>query len=119
MDLLDADRLAPDLSRMARWTAWVSRLMYAAALHAESSQERSVLSGAAEDAELLGGKLHDATAGWLDDHEVAVLLAVYDLWDANHERHEQLAASIDPDGFRAWWTRSVGARPPRRGGTYA
>jgi hypothetical protein len=111
-------RIEPDLARMERWTAWVARLMGDAAVVAPTPADRAELAGAAEDAESLRRRLRRAGEGWLDERETTQLLMIYDLWDANHDRFEQLAELCDPEGFRSWWNRSVGARPPRYGGTF-
>jgi hypothetical protein len=99
---------------MERWTAWVIRLTAHAAAAATDPSVRDHLVGAKEDAESLRDALAGATSGWLDADQVAIVRSVYDLWDANHDRTERLAAVVDPVWHRRWRIRSASARPERR-----
>ncbi len=102
-----------DLAQMERWVAWVIRLMSHAATHADEAGPKARLEGAREDAESLREALAAAASGWLDEKQVDIVHSVYDLWDANHDRNERLAARVDPMWHRRWRMRSTGARPPR------
>ena len=101
----------PDLVQMERWTAWVARLLSRAVLRADDPTTREWLQGAKEDAESLREALAAATKGWLDAGQVAIVCSIYELWDANHDRTERLAAEVDPIGHEVWRLRSAGARP--------
>ena len=101
----------PDLAQMERWTAWVVRLASHAANEATDPSDRERLEGATEDAESLREALAAAASGWLDAGQIAIVRSVYDLWDANHDRTERLAAVVDPIWHRRWSIRSAGARP--------
>ena len=103
-----------DLAQMERWVSWVIRLMSHAAANATEASPRARLEGAREDAEALREALAAAASGWLDREQVAVVYSVYELWDANHDRNERLAALVDPPWHRRWRMRSTGARPERR-----
>ena len=106
------DRVSePDLPQMERWTAWVVRLLTRAVLRAEDPATQDWLAGAKEDAEALREALAASSRGWLDAGQVAILCSVYELWDANHDRTERLAAEVDPIGHEVWSLRSAGARP--------
>jgi hypothetical protein len=100
-----------DLARMEVWTAWVSKLMTQAAAQAVNPQTQRTLTGAADDAASLRDALAGATVGWLDDGQTAVLRSIYDLWAANHDRLERLAASVAPELHHEWVERSATARP--------
>jgi hypothetical protein len=102
-----------DLAMMERWTTWVIRLTEHAAEVATEATVRARLEGALEDAESLRDQLAAAAIGRLDVQQVAIVRSVYDLWDDNHDRTEQLAALVDPSGYSAWRVRSMGARPDR------
>lgn len=102
-----------DLAQRERWVAWVIRLMSHAATHATEPGQRARLQGAREDAEVLREALAAAASGWLDERQVDIVHSVYDLWDANHDRNERLAALVDPPWHRRWRMRSEGARPAR------
>jgi hypothetical protein len=103
-----------DLAQMERWTAWVIRLTSHAAEAATDAGVREHLLGATEDAESLRDALADAASGWLDAGQVAIVRSVYDLWDANLDRIERLAAVVDPIWHRRWRIRSANARPAAR-----
>ena len=96
---------------MERWTAWVIRLTSHAAMQAEDPTVRERLEGATEDAESLREAIAAAASGWLDAGQIAIVRSVYDLWDANHDRTERLAATVDPVWHRRWRMRSAGTRP--------
>lgn len=100
-----------DLSAIALWAAWVAALMQQASERAADPSDRWVLEGAASDAIWLRQRVEEASGGWLDEGQVATVRGIYDLWAANHERHEQLAARVDPAGHRVWMDRSATARP--------
>jgi hypothetical protein len=102
-----------DLAQMERWVAWVIRLTSHAAGEALDAALRARLEGATEDAESLREALVAAESGWLEEGQVAIVRSVYDLWDANHHRTEQLAAAADPIWYLRWRDRSAGARPER------
>lgn len=99
-----------DLPALEVWTAWVSKLMTQAAAQAVNAQTQRTLTGAAEDAASLRDALAGAASGWLDGGQTAVLRSIYDLWAANHDRLERLAASVAPESHREWVERSAGAR---------
>ena len=101
----------PDLVRMERWTRWVVRLLARAVRRSADPRTRDWLQGAKEDAESLNRALRDATRGGLDAGQVAIVCSIYELWDANHDRTERLAAEADPLGHEVWRRRSAGARP--------
>jgi hypothetical protein len=101
----------PDLVRMERWTRWVVRLLARAVRRSDDPRTRDWLQGAKEDAESLNRALRDATRGGLDAGQVAIVCSIYELWDANHDRTERLAAEVDPLGHEVWRRRSAGARP--------
>ena len=100
-----------DLAQMERWTAWMIRLTSHAAGEAVDPALRERLEGATEDAESLREALVAAESGWLEEGQVAIVRSVYDLWDANQPRTEQLAAAADPMWYLRWRARSAGARP--------
>jgi hypothetical protein len=102
-----------NLVQMERWTAWVIRLTAHASAEATDPGVAARLEGAREDAESLREALAAAASGWLDERQIAIVHSVYDLWEENHERTEQLAAEVDPAWHRRWRIRSVGARPER------
>ena len=102
--------LEPDLPGIALWAAWVGTLMRQAGERADDPSDRWVLEGAASDAAWLRQRAEQATGGWFEEDEVEVVRGVYALWAANHERHEALAARVDPEGYRRWLDRSAGAR---------
>ena len=102
-----------DLAPRERWVAWVIRLMSHAATHATAEGQRARLEGAREDAEALREALAAAASGWLETAQVDIVHSVYDLWDANHDRNERLAALVDPPWHSRWRMRSEGARPAR------
>ena len=102
---------APDLVAMERWTRWVVRLLARAVRRPADQGTRDWLQGAKEDAESLNRALRDATRGGLDAGQVAIVCSIYELWDANHDRTERLAAEVDPLGYEVWRRRSAGARP--------
>lgn len=104
----------PDLACIALWAAWVAALMRQAAERAIDPSDRWVLEGAAADAAWLRRRVEQATSGWFDDEQVDAVKSIYALWVANHGRHEELAARVDPEGYRAWADRSAAARPGRR-----
>ena len=93
--------------------AWVIRLTAHSADQASDPTTRAWLEGAREDAEALQEALGSAASGWLDGGQVAIVLSVYDLWDANHDRTERIASVVDPAWHRDWRMRSAGARPDR------
>jgi hypothetical protein len=99
-----------DLAGMELWTAWVSKLMAHAALQADDPRDENTLAGAAEDAASLRDALAAATGGWLDPGQTAVLRSIYELWAANHDRLERLAATVAPEWHRMWLGRSASAR---------
>ena len=96
---------------MERWTAWVIRLTAHAATQTDDPALRERLEGATEDAESLREAIAAAASGWLDSGQVAIVRSVYELWDANHDRTERLAAAVDPIWHRRWRMRSAGTRP--------
>jgi hypothetical protein len=100
----------PDLATLELWTAWVNKLMSYSALYAPDARTLRTLTGAAEDAASLRDALSAATTGWLDPEQTRVLRSIYELWDANLERVEQLAASVDPEWYEVWRVRSASAR---------
>ena len=102
-----------DLTQMERWVAWVIRLTAHTAEQATDLASRAWLEGAKEDAEALQEALGSAASGWLEAGQVAIVRSVYDLWDANHDRTEQIASAVDPMWHRDWRMRSAGARPER------
>jgi hypothetical protein len=102
-----------DLAQMERWASWVIRLTAHAATQTNEPGIRDRLVGATEDAESLRETLAAASSGWLDAGQLAIVHSVYDLWDANHDRTERLAAAVDPVWHRRWRMRSAGARPER------
>jgi len=106
---IDAERW-PDLAAMELWTAWVARLMAHAAMGAADDTIRRTLQGAAEDAQSLREGLGAAATGWLEPAQTAVLCSIYELWDANHDRFERLAAVANPAWHRVWHGRSASAR---------
>ena len=99
-----------DLAGMELWTAWVSKLMAHAAMQADDPRDESTLAGAAEDAASLRDALAAAAGGWLDPGQTAVLRSIYDLWVANHDRLERLAATVAPEWHSMWLDRSASAR---------
>ncbi len=101
-----------DLAQMERWAAWVIRLTSHAAIQTPDADIRKRLEGATEDAESLREALAAAACGSVDPEQVAIIRSVYELWDANHDRTERLAAAVDPILHRRWRMRSAGARPP-------
>ena len=103
----------PDLLQMERWTAWVIRLTAHAASQATHPGIRERLERATDDAESLRGALAAATDRRADADQIAIARSVYELWDANHDRTERLAAVIDPIWHRRWRMRTAGARPER------
>ena len=102
-----------DLPAIALWAAWVGTLMRQASERAADPSDRWVLEGAASDAAWLRQQVEQASGGWLDEGQVATVRGIYDLWAANHDRHEELAARVDPEGHRRWKDRSAAARPLR------
>ena len=100
-----------DLPAAALWAAWVATLMQQASERAADPSDRWVLEGAASDAVWLRQRVEEASGGWLDEGQVATVRSIYDLWAANHERNERLAARVDPVGHRLWLARSATARP--------
>jgi len=101
----------PELAQMERWAAWVIRLTGHAASQTDEPSARERLQGATEDAESLREALAGAANGWLDAGQEAIVRSVYELWDANHDRTERLAALVDPIWHRRWRMRSAGTRP--------
>jgi hypothetical protein len=100
----------PDLAVMELWAAWVNKLMSHAAGHAPDPRASRTLIGAAEDAASLRDALSAATTGWLDPEQTGVLRSIYDLWDANLDRFEHLASSVDHEWHQMWRARSASAR---------
>jgi hypothetical protein len=97
----------PDLSAMERWTAWVFELLHHAAGRVDDSRARATLAGAAEDAEALRRVLEAAGAGHLGDEHTDSLRSIYDLWAANQDRYERLAAEADAEAHHQWMIRSA------------
>lgn len=112
---IDSTELATraELADMELWTAWVSKLMEHASTQAKDEAVRLVLAGAAEDATALRDAITAATTGWLDPGQTIIIRSIYELWDANHDRLERLAAAQDPEWHRMWAGRSAGARKRR------
>jgi hypothetical protein len=81
-----------------------------AALYAPDARTLRTLTGAAEDAASLRDALAAATTGWLDPEQTRVLRSIYDLWDANLQRLEQLASSVDVEWYEVWRVRSASSR---------
>ena len=102
-----------DLAQMERWIAWVIRLTSHAGSQTTEPRVAARLAGAREDAESLREAVAAAASGWLDERQVAIVHSVYDLWDANYDRTERLAAGVDPAWHRRWRIRSAGTRPQR------
>jgi hypothetical protein len=109
-DLHTGSDVEADLASMEVWTAWVSKLMTQAAAQAVNPRTQRTLAGAAEDAAALRDAFASATAGWLDDGQIAVLRSIYGLWADNLERFEQMAATVAPEWHRMWRGRSASAR---------
>ncbi|MFL6206513.1 MAG: hypothetical protein ACJ739_14315 [Acidimicrobiales bacterium] len=99
------------LAEMDRWVAWVVRLTAHTAEQATDRATREWLRGAHEDAASLREVLRAAAQGQLDAREVEIARSVYELWDANHDRTERLAAAVDRVWYAEWRQRSAGARP--------
>lgn len=102
-----------DLPAIALWASWVAALMRQASARADDPSDRWVLEGAAGDATWLRQQVEQAAGGWLDEDQVTTVRGIYELWAANHDRHEHLAARVDPQGHRLWKERSAAARPLR------
>jgi hypothetical protein len=100
----------PDLTAMARWVAWVHKLVSHAALCSHDTHTLRTLTGAADDATSLRDALSAATTGWLDREQTGVLRSIYDLWDANLPRFELLASGLDTEWYEMWRLRSASAR---------
>jgi hypothetical protein len=100
----------PDLAALELWTAWVNKLMSYAALYAPDARACRTLTGAAEDAASLRDALSAATTGWLDPEQTRVLRSIYELWDANLPRVEELASSVDLEWYEVWRVRSASSR---------
>ena len=97
----------PDLAAMERWTAWVFELLHHAAERVGDTPGRATLVGAAEDAEALRRVLEAASAGYLDDEHTDALRSIYELWSANQDRYERLAADADAEAHHEWMIRSA------------
>ncbi len=98
------------IAAMELWTAWVSKLMSYASLQASDARSFRTLHGAADDAASLRDALSAASTGWLDPEQTEVLRSIFELWDANLDRLERLAAAVDPEWYRMWCGRSASAR---------
>jgi len=95
---------------MEIWAGWVSKLLSCAALRAPDAPSFRTLSGAADDAAALRDALSVASIGCDAPGQSDVLRSIYDLWDANQDRIELLAATVDPEWHRTWGGRSATAR---------
>jgi hypothetical protein len=111
---LDAPSVA-DLSAMVDWTTAIYRLLDHAVKRTSDVTIHVRLDAAREDAELLRRELFAAADGHRSIDRVEELHSIYLLWEANQDRHEALAADVDPGWHVAWRARTAMVRLRRKG----
>ncbi len=110
----DAPSVA-DLSAMVDWTTAIHRLLDHAVRRTNDATIHVRLDAAREDAELLRRELFDALDGQRPLDRVEELHSIYLLWEANQDRHETMAADVDPGWHVAWRARTAMVRLRRKG----
>jgi hypothetical protein len=101
---------------MQRWTVTTLELLeHARGCAPDGSPVATDLEAALVDTRELSELLFASGSDALSIHETATIHAVCTLWEANLDRVEQLAESLDPLWYRCWRARAVADRRLRHG----
>jgi hypothetical protein len=115
---LDDHGLPPYAAGMLRYAEAVLELLEHAVLVAQTNGlDTAELSNGRDDAAALQELLSGMGGESVQLSKAAKVHTICSLWEANQERLEQAAATVDPDYHRRWRARHVAALRLRHGDT--